>query len=189
MKRSPFFIALVALAVGAQNLTLGAQQRSDATAIYSHLKASGLLAWVKVPTGDAPGVLPITILGVALDSLDSPLPNAKLRLRNAQTGHVEALALSDRAGEFGFESLDPGSYVVELLDDRGAVLAASELVTVDVGETVVTLVKQVNRRTGVGIFGFGNTALAVIGSAAAAGVLAVAATGQPASPEACCKTP
>jgi hypothetical protein len=122
----------------------------------------------------------INIYGSARSANNTGLPHALLRLRNARTGRIQTQTISDAKGEFAFPNVDPGSYVVELLDETGQVLAAGELLDVDLGQTVATIVRLPMGPRGLGWFG---DAAGVIASAAAsAGVLAVAATGSPASP-------
>src|SRR5262245_50689861 len=56
-----------------------------------------------------------TIRGVALTARDNPLADARVRLRNARTGRIAGMKITDQAGLFEFASVEPGSYIVELV--------------------------------------------------------------------------
>jgi hypothetical protein len=119
-----------------------------------------------------------TIQGNALDSKRGILPDTPLRLRDARTGRIIGYQRTDKSGLFEFRSVDPGSYVVELLGANDAVLAASQLVNVNAGETVTTVVQLPFRLPPLGGL-FGHTtaqAIAITAAAAATGVLSAATT-------------
>lgn len=124
-----------------------------------------------------------TIQGNALDAANHPLADGVVRLRDARFGKVSSSELTDKAGLFAFGAMDPGSYVVELIDRNNVVLATSELLTVGPGETASAVVKLPSRIQGFGaLFSHGvQQALAVTAAAAAAGVLAQSVTGVDAS--------
>jgi hypothetical protein len=140
----------------------------------------------------APPILPgtgadafIHIQGNALDARDAPLPENAVRLRDARYGRVVTTAITDKAGLFEFRTVDPGSYVVELLGADQVVLAASELLHVNAGESVSVVVKLPLRLPQVGGF-LGHTvqqAAAVVAAAAASGVLASSVVGVDATPQ------
>jgi hypothetical protein len=85
------------------------------------------------------------ILGSARTALNSPMPGARLVLRNLNTGAVEARATASEAGEFVFLDVMPSAYVVELLGEGGEVNATSGSLTVDVGDLVHTTVRSSDR--------------------------------------------
>jgi hypothetical protein len=134
----------------------------------------------------APAVLPgtrassfSTIQGDALDSTGAPLPNSRVRLRDAHRGRIVGSRLTDALGAFTFGSLDPGSYVVELVEaERGRVLAASRIVNVNAGEGAATVVRLPTDATPfAGLIGqTSRQAAAIVSTAAAAGVLTSAGT-------------
>src|SRR5437867_10223666 len=64
-----------------------------------------------------------SVHGVVWNADNTPLPNAKVRLRNLQTGRVDAAAAANEIGRFTFDSLEGGSFVIELVDDNGKVIA------------------------------------------------------------------
>ena len=124
------------------------------------------------------------IQGHALNSTNGALANSRVRLRDARFGRIVDETLTDRSGSFAFRSLEPGSYVVELLGPDQTILAASQILNVDAGSVVTTLVKlpfTIPRFGGL----LGNTAasaLVISSAATAAGVLAIQVTGTEASP-------
>jgi len=141
-------------------------------------------AAVPVRTG-APAVLPgtqetafATIRGNALDSTNGVLPDSPVRLRDARIGRIVSAQLTDKSGTFEFRAVDPGSYVVELLDSADRVLAASQLINVNAGDTQAVVVKLPFRLPPLGGL-FGHTtaqAVAIAAAAAATGVLSAATT-------------
>lgn len=124
-----------------------------------------------------------TIQGNALNAENGPLAEAIVRLRDARYGKISNTEVTDQLGLFAFGVVDPGSYVVELIDRSTVVLATSELLIVGPGETASAIVKLPSRRQSLGgFFGHGvQQALAVTAAAAAAGVLAQTNTGSDAS--------
>lgn len=69
------------------------------------------------------------LLGFARTSLNTPIPYARVVLRNIRTGEVFARTTANQRGEFSFVDVESNSYVVELLGADGSVVAASPLVT------------------------------------------------------------
>lgn len=122
------------------------------------------------------------IHGSAVRSDRSPLPNARVQLRNLSSGRIEDITMTNHVGEFSFVA-DPGSsYVVELADDAGRILAAGGILTAQGGETLGALVMLPTRLpTLAGLFG--NSAGAIVSAAAGTGITAVTSTSPPASPE------
>jgi hypothetical protein len=130
--------------------------------------------------------LPVTargtsVMGFAWTATNDPIVDASVRLRNVLTGQIEATAVTTQTGEFVFENIEGGStYVVELISENGGVRAVGHPFTVAAGETVATFVRlgvPAPWFTGM----FGNTAAAVVSTAASAGIVAVAPPAQNAS--------
>jgi hypothetical protein len=96
-------------------------------------------------------------------------------LRDTRSGRILALGLTDQTGQFAFQNVDPGNYVVELVSRNETVLAASNIITVGAGDSVSTIVKlPLNVRSLAGVLSHNAGAAAVVASAAAvSGVLAV----------------
>ena len=121
-----------------------------------------------------------SILGSAWHADNSPIPNARVRLRNMQTGRIEAAMVADERGQFAFTSVEGGTYAIELVSEDGKVLAVGHTFTAGPGETVATFVRLANKVPwfkaifGAGDGFFGNAAALVAASAAATGVTAIA---------------
>ncbi len=127
----------------------------------------------------APRSFTSTIQGTALSSTNGQLADTVVRLRDARTGRILATQLTDKSGLFAFRSLDPGSYIVEIMSqDQTAVLAASQILNMDAGNVASAIVKLPFRLSPfAGILGTGTTpasAAAVMTQAAANSVLLVA---------------
>ena len=124
---------------------------------------------------------PLAIVkGVAWNSDNSPLPNARVRLLDTTTGHVVSTLESSASGQFVFREVRRGFYVVELLSDSGKVLAVGPSVRVEGGETVSTIVRLPSRRSWYGAM-FSNTAAGVIAVASGVGLTAVGTQSSPAT--------
>lgn len=54
-----------------------------------------------------------------------PVPNARVVLRHIRSGQIVARTLSNGEGQFSFPGVDPSEYVVEFVDDQGAIVATS----------------------------------------------------------------
>jgi hypothetical protein len=126
-----------------------------------------------------------TINGNALSANNARIAGAVVRLRNARVGGISGRTVTDRSGLFTFQGIEPGTYIVELLDAQETVVAASQLLDVGAGEVATTVVKLPFGPAPLGgLLGHTVSSAAAIASAAAAsGVLAAAVTGQPSSLE------
>ncbi len=133
-----------------------------------------LLAQASAVASSSGGLtLSTSIIGSAWKSDNTPLPNAKLRLRSADTGKIQATTVANEAGQFVFSGIESGSYIVELASDGGKLLAVSHTLMVGPGETVATFVRTGTRVPWFTGF-FANAATAVSLAAASIGVTAVA---------------
>ena len=136
---------------------------------------------------DPPKILPGTrpnvfsaIQGNALTPTDEALPSVVVRLRDARVGQIVGTSTTDQSGLFAFPTVDPGSYIVEIMgQDQYSVLAASQVLNVGPGEAVSAVVKlPFNPSAFVRILGNSTPSMiAVTTMAAAAGVLAIVAPG------------
>jgi hypothetical protein len=124
-----------------------------------------------------------TIRGNALTSTNVVLPNTVVRLRDVRYGRIVDTQVTDNAGTFTFTTLDPGSYIVEVMSTDRTVLAASDIIHINAGEAVTAIVKLPFRVPPLaGVFGNSVTSAATVAAeAAASGVLAVTVSGAPAS--------
>jgi hypothetical protein len=139
----------------------------------------------------APKVLPgttdrafATIQGNALDATNGALPNSMVRLRDVRYGRVEDTQITDSSGLFTFRNVEPGSYIVELIEAQQRVLATSDLVSVNAADSASTIVKLPLRIQLMGgrLGSATSQVLAVLSAAATSGVLAVRPTGEDVSP-------
>jgi hypothetical protein len=119
---------------------------------------------------------PTTVIGSAWDADNRPLRGASVRLRSVSSGRIVAEAFANDAGEFAFTGIDSDTYVTELVDERGNLVAVGDSFTIDSGQTVVTFVRapQQNRRLRAGgPFGWSTLTAAALGAAAGAGIMAL----------------
>jgi len=114
-----------------------------------------------------------TVVGTAWNADTQPIPNARVRLRNVNTGRIETTGVTNQSGEFTFQGVGGGRFMTELVDNGGNVLAVGETFSIEPGQTVVTFVRLRPRRGG--MFGglWGNAALAALAAAAGLGITAV----------------
>jgi hypothetical protein len=160
-----------------QSASAGAKHRASAQTATGSTRASvGLLPGTK-------GNPFTTIQGNALDSTNGVLANHTVRLRDVRFGRIVDVTITDKSGMFTFRDVEPGSYVVELVGNDQTILAASQILNVDAGQSVSAVVKLPFK---VPPFGglLGHTvasAVAISSAAAAAGLLATAVTGTDAS--------
>lgn len=138
-------------------------------------QVSAIAQQTSIPTASSPvrsvGVAFGEIQGRAVDSDGAPLPRRKVRQRDVRTGRIIEGKLTDDRGVFTFRGVDPGSYVIELLDDTDKALAASDMLTINPGDTASTIVRLPTKVRSLG--GMVGAAAVVVGTAAAAGVLAL----------------
>lgn len=126
-----------------------------------------------VPATGAVGLRSTVIMGAAWNADNTPIAFAKLRLRNVVSGRIEAHTTADEVGKFVFRSVEPGSFIVELVNDNGKILTVGQTFSVAQGETVATFVRLGTKAPWFNGF-FSNAAAAVASTAAAAGVTALA---------------
>jgi len=160
----------------------GAAQQQAATAALRPSLPSGARDAARLLPGTRIDVLS-TIHGNALSSTNGQLASVAVRLRDARLGRIVDTQLTDKAGSFAFKTVDPGSYIVEIIGTDRTVLAASQLVNVDAGQAVSAVVKLPFRIPPfAGLLGNSTpSAAAVAMEAAASGVLATTVTGTPLS--------
>ena len=166
----------------AATMHVAAQQPRGASAPVPQstvARAPARIAPPKMLPGTRPNVFSL-IQGNALTSTDAALTDATIRLRDARIGQIVETQVTDQAGVFAFPSVDPGSYIVEIVSlDRVSVLAASQVLNVGPGEAVSAVVKlPFNTPALSGIVGGAPaSANALTTQAAAAGILATQAPG------------
>lgn len=160
-----------------------AHRRTISTAavwlVFCAAAAAGPTQTTRAPAS-ASAVVRTTILGAAWKADNTPLPHARLRLRNVTTGRAEAATIANGRGQFTFSNIEPGSYVIELVNDEGRVLAVGQTFSLGPGETVATFVRLGARAPWFTGF-FSNAALSAIAAASSLGVTALGSDGQPVS--------
>jgi hypothetical protein len=128
-----------------------------------------------------------SLSGTASDSTGHALANANVQLRNVSTGQLVGNATTNGTGQFNFPSLPAGSYLVEVVNPSGQIVATSGSVVVSPGWAVsgvsVTSYKETAAAPATHHMLTSPHAMIIMGAAAAAGVgVAMAASGSTASP-------
>ena len=167
----------LAVCLGASAVVADATDRPDAKPAAA--STAGVTRRVG-PTVAATVTRTTAIIGSAWTADNTPIKQASLRLRNLVTGKVLATTVADDAGQFSFDNVPGGSYVVELLDGSGRVEVVGQALTIAQGETVATFVRmgaKVPWFTGF----FSNAVTAVTAAAASQGVAAIAPLARPVS--------
>ena len=123
---------------------------------------------------------PASIMGAAWNADSSGIPGARLRLRNVATGKIEGATTADEAGQFRFDTVAGGTYVIELVDESGKILALGHVFSIAPAETVATFVRLGTRVPWFTGF-FSNAAASAISSAASQGITALAPVARPVS--------
>ncbi len=122
------------------------------------------------------------VFGYVWNARNEPIAYALVRLRNVASGKVEATTSAAGNGEFAFENVEGGTYVIEYVDQRGKVLAVGHVFSVAPGETVATFIRLGTTQPWFAAL-FSNAGAAVVATAASLGVTAVAPPARPVSPE------
>jgi len=78
------------------------------------------------------------VAGAVRDQGGKPAVNYAVRVRNAGTGQVAGTGTTGPAGEFSFENLTQGTYVVEVVDGTGRILATSTSIALATGAMAIT---------------------------------------------------
>ncbi len=85
------------------------------------------------------------IMGYLWTSNNGALTEATVQIRDTVSNTVMAVAKTNAAGEFVFQNVNPGEYVIEYVSDSTSkLLAIGHPFTVSPGETVATFVRLSN---------------------------------------------
>jgi hypothetical protein len=100
-----------------------------------------------------------------------------VQLRNASTGQLVGTATTNGVGQFSFPGLNPGTYVVEVINATGQIVGTSGSVVVGAGAATTGVSVTASIATKAATAGAGNLftahhAAIILGAAAAAGVAA-----------------
>jgi hypothetical protein len=112
---------------------------------------------------------PAVLRGKAVDVDTTPVPNARVRLRNLGTREVEHVGTANTVGEFSFDMRPETPYVVEVANEAGRVIAVGDVIVAhsgDVASAVVALPTRVSALTGA----FAETKGSVVSAASASGI-------------------
>ena len=117
-----------------------------------------------------------TIAGIVRDAQGQMLPNAKLQLRNVDTGQVVARTRAGADAAYQFTSVAPGNYIVEIVNDSDRVIGLSAAAALAANGAVTGLLAALTATTAAGGAFFASTAgillLVGIGAGVTAGVIA-----------------
>jgi hypothetical protein len=114
------------------------------------------------------------IAGTVRDEQGQPLPNAKLQLRNVDTGQIASRTRAGADAAYEFSAVPPGNYIVEIVDDSDRVIGISAAAALTAGGAVTGLIAALTASAAGGAF-FASTAgillLIGIGAGVTAGVI------------------
>jgi hypothetical protein len=114
-----------------------------------------------------------SLSGTASDSAGHALASANVQLRNVSTGQLVGSAMTNAMGQFNFPNLPAGSYLVEVVNQAGEIVATSGSVVVSPGWAVsgVSVTSYPAATAGAGSHHMLSPHAAIIlGAAAAAGI-------------------
>jgi hypothetical protein len=78
------------------------------------------------------------VAGTASNSSGQTMANTVVRLRNIGTNQLAGSTTSNAAGQFSFASLNPGNYVIEVVNSAGQVIGTSSTISLTAGAMAVT---------------------------------------------------
>lgn len=143
----------------------------------------------------APGGIPCGgVQGTATDAAKQNLPQVRVQVRPVNPAPGQGLAATgttNSAGSFSFAGLNPGNYVVEILDAAGKIVGtntvtvvAGSVATVSISAAAVGAIAAAGAAgVGGGLLGLGTIGtVAVVGGAVAAAVVGIKAVADNASP-------
>jgi hypothetical protein len=79
------------------------------------------------------------ISGIARDAQNQVLPGVKVQLRNVDTGQLVATTKAAANGAFEFTGLNPGNYIVEIVDNAGKIIGLSPSTALAAGGAITGL--------------------------------------------------
>ena len=98
----------------------------------ARLAARANLGGASAPAFDAAAV---RVIGVAWQDDGTAVPYPQLQIRNLENGQVVARTTATESGEFSFDGLAEGVYVIELLDEDGRVVDVGQPMVLASGQT------------------------------------------------------
>jgi hypothetical protein len=131
-----------------------------------------------------PGLPTGCVNGVAADASKQPLANHTVRLRNVANGQTTTVT-SGANGSFSFTGVNPGNFVIEIVNASNQVIATSSTVSVAAGATAsitvtATMLTGLAAASGAtGLAGlFTGTSLVVVTAVGVAGIVIAVQTTQ-----------
>ena len=106
--------------------------------------------------------------GVARDAQGQAMPGVKLQLRNVDTGQPVATTKAGPGGAFEFTGLNPGNFIVEIVDDSGKIIGLSPSTALAAGGAIAGLIVSASAAGAMA----GAAAAGGIGAGVTAGVIA-----------------
>jgi hypothetical protein len=77
-----------------------------------------------------------SLSGTAQGAQNQALSGIKVQLRNVDTGALAGSTTSGANGAFSFTGLNPGNYIIEIVDATGKIIGASASMSVAAGQTI-----------------------------------------------------
>ena len=119
------------------------------------------------------------ISGIIQSAQGTPMGSVKLQLRNVDTGQLAATSRAAATGAYEFIGLNPGNYIVEVIDESGKIIGLSPATAIAAAGTISGLMVTVGAAAaaGGGAF-FASTAgiLLLVGIGAGVTAAVIAAT-------------
>jgi hypothetical protein len=115
------------------------------------------------------------------DAANNPVPGLTIALRNLRNARVERTVISDGNGHVSFRGIDSSTYVLEIVNARGLVIAVGQVFSIAPGESVATFIRLPAKSPWfAGLFS--HAGAVAVATAAGLGATALSTTGQPQSP-------
>ena len=122
----------------------------------------------------AAGARSTSVVGYLWTANNAAITDATVQLRNTVTGQIDMFTRTNSVGEFVFNNVDMGSYVIEYTaDSAGRLMALGHPFTVAPGETIATFVRLSSALPAVLPDVAGNVAASALQTVASAGVTTV----------------
>ncbi len=147
---------------------------SKAAASIRAARAAQLDAARGAATGAAASARSTSVVGYLWTANNSVVTDATVQLRNTVTGQIEMFTQTNSLGEFTFNNVVGGSYVIEYASEQaGSLLAVGHPFTVAPGQTLATFVRMSNALPIIIPDFARNVAAAALQAAASSGVTTV----------------
>jgi hypothetical protein len=130
------------------------------------------------------------VSGVVKDSGGQPVVSRGVQLRDMVTGQTVSTSRTNIAGAFSFDKVPAGTYVVEVINDHGGVLAVSSSLTLNTGSMLadgLVIILESDKAAallaaGGGSFFSSTAGMLILAAAGTGAVVAIVAATQEKSP-------